>query len=99
MVNVASVNKLRLFSTDVNQTYIHRKEDLQREMFVKPCKEFGLEDGKFLKLKQLSNGLAEFQDYWCRTLSKHSIEDLNMTQSTLDPTVYCKHNFEDFIGV
>lgn len=44
-ISVASIKRLRLFSLKVNHKNNQSGEDLQREVLVNKCKEFGLEDG------------------------------------------------------
>lgn len=51
IIDVGSIKRLRLFSTDDSQTDIQSEKNLQREVFVKPCKKFDFEERKILKLK------------------------------------------------
>lgn len=90
-ISVPFLKHLRLFSIDVGQAYIQSEEHLQREVFVNPCKEFGFEKEKILKLKIPLYALAESEDYWGWTLRKHLKGDLNVVQCTLDLAVYYKH--------
>lgn len=42
LVGLAFQFGFKLFSTDVTQAYLQSAENLQREIYVKSCKEFGL---------------------------------------------------------
>lgn len=55
--------QFRIFSTDVTQASLQSKKNFQREIYVKPCRKFGLNDDKFLKLLNPLYGLSGSGDY------------------------------------
>lgn len=51
--SIAPIEKLHLFSTDVNRSYIQCEGDFQSDIFTKPSKGFGLAYEKVLNIKGL----------------------------------------------
>jgi Reverse transcriptase (RNA-dependent DNA polymerase) len=64
LVGLAASFGFRLFSTDVTQAYLQSSENILKDVYVKPTKEFVLEPGKILKLRRPLYGLADSGDYW-----------------------------------
>ena len=72
LVGIASIFGFRLFSSDVIQSYIQSAEELNRDIFLNPPKEFCLRPEQLIKLVKPLYGLTESGDYWGRTLRNKS---------------------------
>ena len=71
LIGIAAIFDFRLFSTDVTQAYLQSAEALQRDIFIKPPKEFELKPNELIKLLKPLYGLTESGDYWGRTFRNH----------------------------
>jgi hypothetical protein len=87
---LAATFGFRIWSQDVKQVYLQSSENLVRQIFLKPSKEFDLPSGKFLKLQKLLYRLADSGDFWYNTMSKHIRDDLEMKSTTGDISVFVK---------
>lgn len=67
------------------------EKEIWRDIYVKPSKEFGIEPEKVLNIRKLWYGFAENHDYWSRTISIHLIEELEINNCNLGPTIYFEH--------
>jgi Reverse transcriptase (RNA-dependent DNA polymerase) len=99
LVGLAASFGFRFFSTDVTQDYLQSSENILRDVYVKPTKEFVLEPGKILKLLPPLYGLSDSGDYWGRTLSNHLKGDLGMESTTGDPDFLFKRKGGKLIGL
>ena len=96
---LAATFGFRIWSQDVKQAYLQSSENLMRQIFLKPSKEFGLPSGKFLKLQKPLYGLADSGDYWYNTMSKHIRDDLEMKSTTGDISLFFKTIGNDLVGL
>lgn len=67
-IPIAVIKRLYLFSTDFTQAYLQSDENLERKVYIKPCKSSGLPEDKLLLLNKPLHGQAESGDYSNRTL-------------------------------
>lgn len=99
LIGLASIFNFRLFSTDVTQAYLQSKESLQRNIFVKPPKEFGLQTNELLKLLKPLYGLSESGDYWGRTFRNHMTKELGMKNCITDTALFYKSSEAGLAGL
>lgn len=99
LIGLAAVFGYRLFSTDVCQAYLQSAEELLRDVYIQPGKEFELREDQILKLLRPLYGLSDSGDYWGATFSKHLKEDLGMETTTLDPAFFFKKVKEKLKGM
>ena len=90
LIGLASVFGFRLFSTDVTQAYLQNADQLVRDVYLKPSKEFELALDKILKLLKPLYGLADSGEYWGKTLSEHLLKDIGMKSTLRDEAVFYK---------
>jgi len=87
----------------VKQAYLRSKDDLTREIYLKPKPEdreyFGIDDGDLLLLKKPLYGVCDAGDYWGVTVAAHVEEDLGMTPLVGDPSLYVKDGTADITGL
>lgn len=69
------------------------------DVFLKPPKELGLEEGSVLRLLKPLYGLAESGDYWVSTNATHHAADLGMEPSIGDLSLYFKRSEGSLIGI
>lgn len=99
LIGLAAIFGYRLFSTDVCQAYLQSAEDLLRDVYIKPGKEFELGEDQILKLLRPLYGLSDSGDYWGATFSKHLKEDLGMETTTTDGAFFFKKVAEKLQGM
>ncbi len=99
LIGIASIFGLRLFSSDVIQSYIQSLENLQRKVLIKPTKEFNLKPNELLELLKPLYGLAESGDYWGRSFRYHLIEELGMQTGVSDASLFYKKLGERLVGL
>ena len=90
LVGIASIFGFRLFSSDVIQSYIQSAEELSRDIFLNPPKEFCLGPDQLIKLVKPLYGLTESGDYWGRTLRNHLEKMLGMESCVSDSALFFK---------
>ena len=88
IVGLASAFGFRIFSTDVTQAYLQSADSLMRDVYVRPTKEFELDESHTLKFMKPLYGLADSGDYWGKTFSTHLRDDLGMTTATGDGALF-----------
>ncbi|MEM1283154.1 MAG: reverse transcriptase domain-containing protein [Chlamydiota bacterium] len=94
IVCLAAVMGFMIWSHDVSQAYLQSAEKLLREVYLKPSKEFELSSNELLQLLRPLYGLADSGDYWGATFSSHIKNDLGMTATVADMSMFFKlaHN-------
>lgn len=94
IVSASAVLTFRVFSHDVNQSYLQSKDHLSREIYLQPrladMDLFGLKEGECLHLLKPLYGICDAGDYWGITVASHIKEDLKMAPLTADPSLYYK---------
>ena len=91
IVGLAAIFGFRLFSTDVTQAYLQSSTDLLRDVYMKPTKEFHLNENQILKLLKPLYGLPDSGDYWGKTFTTHLRDELGMELATGDGALFFKH--------
>ena len=61
-----------------------------REIYIRPTKEFRLNENQLLRLLKTLYGLTDAGDYWDVTMTNHLKKDLNMSQASLDISIFFK---------
>lgn len=95
---LASVFGFDLWSSDVNQAYLQSAEQLKRDIFIRPD-ELMLAPDELLQLILPLYGITESGDYWGETLTDHHINDLKMTQTKQDFSLFFKYAASKLIGL
>ena len=76
IASLAIILSFQIWSFDVSQAYVLSKDELTRDVYVTPPKEFFDHKKYVLKLRKPLYGLTDAGDYWHRTDRQHDIEDL-----------------------
>ncbi|MEM6805931.1 MAG: reverse transcriptase domain-containing protein, partial [Bacteroidota bacterium] len=71
IVALAAIMGFMIWSHDVSQAYLQSAEQLLREVYLKPSREFELSANEVLKILKPLYGLAGSGDYWGATFSTH----------------------------
>lgn len=87
---LAAIFGFRVWSQGVSQAYLQSADKLLREVYVKPTKEFRLAPNQLLKLLKPLYGLTDAGDYWDLTMVRHLKEDIGMSQTNLDISLFFK---------
>lgn len=90
VLGLASIFGFRLFSTDVTQAYLKSADQLMRDVYIKPTKEFELGEDQILQLMKPLYGLADIGDHWGKTFSSHLRDELGMQLTTGDGALIFK---------
>ena len=103
IVSVAAVKSFRIFGHDVAQAYLQSGEKISRKIFLLPKKRdleaFGLEEHEIMELLRPLYGTCDSGDYWGVTVQRHITDDLKMTPTAGDPSLYLKRNKGDIDGI
>lgn len=68
LIDLASTLRSRIFSTDINQSYLQSEENLQVEVIINLAIKMNLECGNVVKLLWSLYGISESTEYWFRTV-------------------------------
>jgi hypothetical protein len=80
----------------MNHAYLQYSDNLMRQVFLRPSKEFELPPGKLLKLQKPLCGLA---NSWYNTMSQHIKDDIGMQSTTGDMAFFFKHIGDNLVGL
>lgn len=102
IVALATIFDLNIWSHDVTLAYIQSKEELSRDVFIRPNQsdlkipEFCqlLKDGDVLKLERPLYGLEDAGDLWHETIDRHLRDDRSLEKCKLDKSLYFKQGNE-----
>jgi hypothetical protein len=76
---------IRLFLRDISQAYVQSATNLNREFYVRPPRELGIDKDSVLKVLKPLYGVPEAGNHWFKTYHSHHVQQLHMDQSTYDP--------------
>lgn len=82
LVILATIFMFIIWTQDVNQEYLQAEDGLNRDVCVKSPAEFQLRPNEIMKLTKPLYGLTDSGDYWNHTMNLHLLEDLEMTPTT-----------------
>lgn len=103
IVSTSAVRGFRIFSHDVNQSYLQSKDKLSRPVYLAPREEdraiLGDAEGEVLRILKPLYGLCDAGDYWSATMTSHVEDDLSMSPLTRDPALYVKDGEDDVDGL
>lgn len=99
IASISSLFNFTIWTCDVSQAYTQSKDQLSRDVFLKPPSEFYDSSKYMLKLKKPLYGLTDAGDYWNHTDRQHITHDLQMVSTYSDPALYYKKNGEDLMGL
>ena len=92
IVSFAAVMGHRIFSYDVKQAYLQSEEELSRKVYKLPKRKdfkfFNLTEEEALDLRKPLYGNGDSGDYWGVTFDRHAKQDLHMTPTAGDPSLY-----------
>eukprot|EP00170_Pyropia_yezoensis_P002751 contig_11549_g2756 len=95
IVSTSAVLGFRIFSRDVNQSYLQSKDKLSRPVYLDPRQEvraiLGVADDEVLQVLKPLYGLCDAGDYSSATMTAHIKDDLCMSSLTGDPALYYKY--------
>jgi hypothetical protein len=78
-------HNVNLYLRDITQAYVQSTTTLERDFFVRPPQELGLDRTQVLKIMKPLYGVPEAGNHWFSTYHRHHIDRLGMEQSTYDP--------------
>lgn len=85
ILSIAAMHSgLNLFLRDISQAYVQAITTINRDIYVLPPSELGLDKDKILKVEKPLYGLAESGNHWYITYHNHHTKTLGMTPSTHD---------------
>ena len=94
ILSITAVKKFRLFSHDVTQAYLQSEDSFSRDLYLVPSakdrKYFGIDEYKVLKLEKPLYGTCDAGDYWNKTITNHTKNDLKMKSTKGDPSLFYK---------
>lgn len=103
IVSTSAVRGFRVFSHDINQSYLQSKDKLSRPVYLSPREEdrtiLGVADDEVLRILKPLYGLCDAGDYWSATMTSHVEGDLSMSPLTGDPALYVKDGGGDVDGL
>jgi len=76
---------LVLYSRDITQAYVQSLTTLNRDFFIRPPPDLGLQPGSILQVLKPLYGIPEAGNHWFNTYHRYHTDDLGLTQSTFDP--------------
>ena len=76
--------QLSLYLRDITQAYVQSSTSLNRQFYIRPPIEFGLENGTVMKVIKPLYGVPEAGAHWFNTYHTHHINKLSMMESTYD---------------
>ena len=85
---IAALFGFRIWTQDVTQAYL--QSATMRDVYIRPTKEFKLDEGQLLKLLMPLYGLSDSGDYWDFTITDFLKSDMDMKQATLDLSLFFK---------
>jgi hypothetical protein len=74
-----------LYLRDISQAYVQSNTHLNRQIFIRPPSELGLDKNSILRVVKPLYGVPEAGNHWYNTYHNHHLQKLRMTQSTYDP--------------
>ena len=82
---LAACTELDIYLRDISQAYVQSTTSLNREFYIRPPKELGLQEGSVLKVIKPLYGVPEAGAHWFNTYHNHHTKNLSMKISTYDP--------------
>ena len=76
--------QLGLYLRDITQAYVQSSTSLNRQFYIRPPIEFGLQNGTVMKVIKPLYGVPEAGAHWFNTYHTHHINKLSMMESTYD---------------
>lgn len=102
LVSTSAVLYFRIFSHDVTQAYLQRKDAMSRVIYVKPrikdAALFGLKEDELMLVCLPVYGITDAGDYWGETSTAHVEKDLGMEPMAGDPALYIKNGDDGVEG-
>lgn len=99
IISFAAVKTYRIFSHGVKQAYLQSDEELSRKIYVKPKQQdlefFDINEDDALDLRKPLYGSGHRRDCWGITFDRHAQEDLHLTPTDSDPSLYLPSNDGD----
>ena len=97
---IAAIHDLAVWSCDVKLAYLQSAEPLTRRVFIKnPAPEFKLEPHECFELLRPLHGLSDAGDLWHKTLHSHLVNDLHLTPTKTDPSLYFAYANGELTGL
>jgi len=93
---MAVCNNWDIYNDDVKTAYL-QGEDMQRKIFITPPREMNLPNTAWLLNKALY-GLRDAGRHWWTKLAK-SLHKMGLSQSSIDPCVFSKHEGKKLVGL
>ena len=87
---IAAIFGFAIWTQDVSQAYLQSSQNLQREIYIRPPKQFKLSKEELLRLIKPLYGITEAGDYWDATMTDFQKNDMQMSQATLDISLFFK---------
>lgn len=84
---------------DFTQAYIQPKTPLERQVFIRPHAELGLEHGHILCVVQPLYGIPKSGLNWYLTYLEHHLKVLNMTRTKEIPCVLIRQTNDELDGM
>jgi hypothetical protein len=94
---LSSVFGFDLWSSDFNQAYLQSAEQLQRDIFIYPDKLIAAPKNYYNLYYTIR--YTESGGYWVKTLTEHHTNDLGMTQTKRDFSLFFKHATSKLLGL
>ena len=82
-MRVSTVLGFRIFSHELKQAYLQRKDKMTRVLYLRPKEEdrelFGLYNNEVMEIVKTLYGVCDARDYWSIKIIAHDERDLKMT--------------------
>ena len=88
-----------LYLRDISQAYVQSTTSLNRQFYIRPPVEFGLQSDSVLKVIKPLYGVPEAGAHWFNTYHTHHLEKLSMSESTYDSCLLWANSSTTGFGV
>ena len=99
ILTLCVITGYNLFLRDIAQAYVQSTTSLNREFYLRPPKELGLQEGFVLKVIKPLYGVPEAGAHWYNTYHTHHTEKLSMGLSTYDSCLLFTNSDSTGFGV
>ena len=99
IVALAVMYQMDLWTQDISQAYLQSEDKLSRDVYLRPTPHFNLSAESLMHLLKSIYGLTDAGDYWGITITRFAKDDMQMTPTTLDISLFFKVVLDKLCGL